>query len=80
MNKPVPAKSLKLVRIGNSTGVILPKEVLARLRLGVGDEISLVETPGGVSLTRHDPGFEEQMAVARQVMKRRHNALRELAK
>lgn len=80
MNKPVSVKSLKLVRVGNSTGVILPKEVLARLRLEVGDELSLVETPGGVSLTRRDPGFEEQMAVAREVMRRRRNALRELAK
>lgn len=75
MNKP-----LKLIKIGNSTGVILPKEVLARLRVGQGDEISISDMPDGVALRRHDDGFEEQMKVAREVMARRRNALRELAK
>lgn len=73
-------KALKLIKIGNSTGVILPKEVLARLRVSQGDELSIVETPEGVSLSRADPEFEVQMAVARDVMARRRNALRELAK
>jgi putative addiction module antidote len=75
MNKP-----LKLIKIGNSTGVILPKDVLARLRVGLGDELSLVETSAGVEMRRHDAGFEEQMKAAREVMKRRRSALRELAK
>jgi putative addiction module antidote len=75
MNKP-----LKLIPIGNSTGVILPKEVLARLRVGQGDTLSVVETSEGVELRAHDPSFEEQMAVAREVMQRRRKALRELAK
>lgn len=75
MNKP-----LKLIKIGNSTGVILPKEVLARLRVGLGDELSVTDVPDGVEMRRHDDGFEEQMKVARDVMKRRRNALRELAK
>ncbi len=75
MNKP-----LKLIKIGNSTGVILPKEVLARLRVGQGDEVSVLDTTEGIALRRHDSGFEEQMKVAREVMARRRNALRELAK
>lgn len=75
MNKP-----LKLIKIGNSTGVILPKDVLARLRVGQGDELSVSETPDGVALRRHDEGFEDQMKAAREVMARRRNALRELAK
>jgi putative addiction module antidote len=75
MNKP-----LKLIKIGNSTGIILPKAVLARLRVGLGDEVSLAETSGGVEVRRHDPDFEEQMKAARDVMARRRNALRELAK
>ncbi|MBA3879282.1 MAG: AbrB/MazE/SpoVT family DNA-binding domain-containing protein [Sphingobium sp.] len=75
MNKP-----LKLIKIGNSTGVILPKEVLARLRVSLGDELSVIETPDGVALSRTDAEFEDQMAVAREVMARRRNALRELAK
>jgi putative addiction module antidote len=75
MNKP-----LKLIAIGNSTGVILPKEMLARLRVGQGDSLSVVEIGDGVELRAHDPGFETQMEVAREVMKRRRRALRELAK
>ena len=75
MNKP-----LKLIKIGNSTGVILPKEVLARLKLAQGEAVSLVETPEGVELRRHDVGFEQQMEAAREVMRRRRAALRELAK
>lgn len=75
MNKP-----LKLIKIGNSTGVILPKDVLARLRVELGEEVSITNTPEGIELRRHDVGFEEQMKVARDVMKRRRNALRELAK
>ena len=75
MNKP-----LKLIPIGNSTGVILPKEVLARLRVIQGDALSIVETTGGIELRPYEANFEEQMAVARDVMRRRRGALRELAK
>ncbi len=75
MNKPA-----KLIPIGNSTGVILPKEVLARLHLGQGDQVTVVETSGGIELRPYDPEFEEQMAVARAVMEDRKKALRELAK
>lgn len=75
MNKP-----LKLIPIGNSTGVILPKEVLNRLRVAQGDAVSVAETPGGIELRPYEPDFEEQMAVARAVMERRRRALRELAK
>ena len=72
--------TLKLTQIGNSVGVILPKEVLARLKLGKGDTIYLTDSPDGVRLTPHDPVFEAQMASAREVMKRRRAVLRELAK
>lgn len=73
-------KALKLIPIGNSTGVILPKDVLARLHVAQGDTVSISETPGGVELRPYEPDFEEQMAVARRVMERRRLALRELAK
>ncbi|MBO9713164.1 AbrB/MazE/SpoVT family DNA-binding domain-containing protein [Sphingomonas sp.] len=73
-------KALKIVRVGNSAGVILSKEMLARLRVELGDELSVSDVPGGIQLTRHDPGFEDQMKAARDVMERRRNALRELAK
>lgn len=72
--------TLKLTQIGNSVGVILPKEVLARLKLEKGDTVFLTDSPDGVRLTPHDPNFEEQMKVARGIMKERRAVLRELAK
>ena len=73
-------KYLKLVSIGNSTGVIIPKDVLAMLRVEQGDTLSLNEVPGGIELRASDPDFDAQMDAARAVMKSRKNALRELAK
>jgi len=73
-------KPIKLIAIGNSVGVVIPKTALARLRLELGDTLSLGEIPGGLELRVHDPDFEAQMNVARDVMKNRRQALRELAK
>lgn len=73
-------KPLKLIKIGNSTGIVLPKELLARLRLELGDELFLSEVPEGFTVTKRDPDFETQMEAARKVMARRRAALRELAK
>lgn len=75
MNKP-----LKLIKIGNSTGVILPKEVLTRLHVELGDELSIADTPSGIELRPNEGDFEAQMTVARKVMEKRRLALRELAK
>ena len=72
--------ALKLTRIGNSVGVVLPKEILSRLDLEAGDAIYLTESPDGYRLTPYDADFERQMEAARRVMKRRRAALRELAK
>ncbi|MGC4396216.1 AbrB/MazE/SpoVT family DNA-binding domain-containing protein [Hydrogenophaga sp. T2] len=72
--------TLKLTQIGNSVGVILPKEVLAKLQLEKGDEVYLTDSPDGLRLTVHNPDFEAQMALARDIMKKRRNVLRELAK
>lgn len=72
--------ALKLTAIGNSVGVILPKELLVKLGVQKGDTLYAVETPDGVRLTTSDAEFEAQMAVARRVMKRRRAVLRELAK
>lgn len=81
MNKPESlAKHLKIVKIGNSAGVILPKDMLERLHLDVGDLLSCSQTPDGFSLAAKDPDFDEQMAKARSIMKRYRNALNELAK
>lgn len=72
--------TLKLTQIGNSVGAIFPKEVLSRLNLGKGDELYLTDTPDGLRITAHDPAFETQMLAAREIMKKRRNVLRELAK
>ena len=72
--------SLKITQIGNSLGVILPREVLALLRVEKGDTLHLTESPEGLRLTPHDPAFETQMIAARKIMKRRRAVLRELAK
>ena len=72
--------ALKLTQIGNSTGVVLPKEALEKLRVSKGDVIYLTETPDGFRLTPYDSEFEQQMKVAKEVMKKRRNVLRELAK
>lgn len=72
--------TLKLTQIGNSVGVILPKEVLARLKVEKGDTIYLTDSDDGMRLTPHDPNFATQMTAAREIMRKRRNVLRELAK
>ena len=71
---------LKLTAVGNSLGVVLPKEALARLKLAKGDTIYLTDSPDGYRLTPYNPEFEAQMDAARKIMKKRRAALRELAK
>lgn len=72
--------TLKLTTIGNSVGVVLPKEALDRLHVGKGDKVYLTESPDGFRLTPYDPEFEKQMTIARQIMKKRRDVLHELAK
>lgn len=72
---------LKVRPIGNSLGVVLPKEALARLNVKDGDTLFLTEGPdGSMRITPYDPEFEAQMRAAREGMGRYRNALRELAK
>ena len=71
---------LKLTTIGSSTGVVLPKEVLTRLRIAKGDTVFLTESQDGYRITPYDPDFERQMELARRVMRERRNVLKELAK
>lgn len=85
MNKPDPMlalKPIKLIPIGNSTGIIIPKDLLQALGVEAGDSLFTLQTPEGIELRRSDPesAFEQQMAVAREVMARRRKALSELAK
>lgn len=71
---------LKLTTVGNSTGIVLPKEILERLRVGKGDSLNVIETPRGIELTPYDPEFAAQMEIAEQVMREDRDALRELSK
>jgi putative addiction module antidote len=72
--------TVKLRAIGNSVGVVLPKELLAELDADEGDTLFVVRTPDGLRLTKTDPDFEQDMQTARRLMKRWHNVLHELAK
>ncbi|WMT85981.1 AbrB/MazE/SpoVT family DNA-binding domain-containing protein [Pelagibacterium sp. 26DY04] len=72
---------LKVRSIGNSLGVILPKDALSQLHVGDGDTLYLTTAPdGAMRLTAYDPQFEDQMQAARKGMAKYRNALRELAK
>ncbi len=70
---------LKITSIGNSAGVILPKEVLEKLRVGKGDTLFLTETPMGFEISPLDEKIQRQMAVAEQVMRDNRNLLHKLA-
>jgi putative addiction module antidote len=71
---------LKLTAIGTSTGVIIPKEMLARLGVGKGDVVFAVETPEGYVLTPYDPEVEEQLKAGRRFMKEYRETFKALAK
>lgn len=71
---------LKLTTVGTSTGVVLPKEVLSRLKVEKGDTLYLTEAPDGYRLSPYNPDFERQMTIARRVIRERREVLKELAK
>ena len=72
--------SVKVTTVGNSAGVVLPKEALARLKIKKGDMLYLIETRDGYALTGYDPEFAAQMEAAEESMRTYRNALRELAR
>jgi putative addiction module antidote len=72
--------TLELTTIGNSLGVILPKEAVEKLNLEKGDKVCLTESPDGFRLTACHFELEKQMTLARQIMKKRYDVLHELAK
>jgi len=79
--RKVESGALQVRKIGNSIGLILPKEMVARLNLKEGDKLfPALQPDGGLVLTPLDPDFEKAMLVARRGMKRYQNALAELAK
>ena len=72
--------ALKLTQIGNSVGVILPKEILARLKVEKGDMLHVSATPDGIALTPYDPNFDEQLEAGREFMRDYRDTFRALAK
>ena len=71
---------LKLTQIGNSVGVILPKEVLSRLKLGKGESVFMTETPDGYAITPYDPALEEEITAGRAFMRDFKDTFHQLAK
>ena len=70
---------LKITTVGNSAGVVLPKELLARLRLAKGDVLYATELPDGIKLVPYDPAFEQQIQTAEKVMREDRTVLRKLS-
>ena len=71
---------LKITKVGNSAGLLLPKEALSQLRAEQGDTVFLTEAPDGLRLTPYDPAVERQLEILERVAKKRRNVLRKLAK
>ena len=71
--------SVKVTTVGNSVGIVLPKELLERLRIKKGDVLHVAETPNGLELTPYEEKFAQQMEVAEQVMRQDRDVLRKLA-
>jgi len=71
---------LKVTQVGNSIGLVLPKEALSRLKVAKGDTVYLVETQDGYTMTAFDPEFAEEMELAEETSRKYRNALKELAK
>ena len=69
----------KITPIGNSVGIILSKEVLAKLRVQKGDQVYITETPSGIELSPYDQNFKEEMEAATRVMRKNRDVLRRLA-
>lgn len=78
-NDKIMTTSLKITAIGNSSGVILPKEILDKLRVSKGDTLLAIETPNGIELSAFDPEVAEQMDVAENVMRKYRDVLKKLA-
>lgn len=71
--------TLKVTTVGNSAGVVLPREVLQHLRVEKGDTLYVLETPNGIELVPYDPEFAGQMEAAEQVMREDRDVLRKLS-
>ena len=73
------ATTVKITTIGNSAGIILPKELLEKLRVSKGDTLTVTETPDGIALNPFDDKVARQMEIAERIMRENRNMLRKLA-
>jgi putative addiction module antidote len=73
------ATTVKVTSIGNSAGIILPKEILERLRISKGDILTVTETPDGVQLSTYDEDFATAMNLAEEIMREDRDVLRKLS-
>ncbi len=72
------AVTLKVITVGNSVGVVLPRELLEKLRVGKGDLLQVLDVPGGVTLTAYDADFAKQLDVAERVAREDRDVLKHL--
>lgn len=70
---------LRVTTVGNSTGIVLSKDLLSKLRVSKGDTLYAVETPNGIELTAYDPDFAAQMNIAEDIMREDRDVLKKLA-
>lgn len=70
---------VKVMAVGNSCGVLIPKEVLARLNVDKGDKLYVIETSSGIELSKYDPEFAKQMDMGKEIIKNNRNVLKKLA-
>ena len=71
--------TLKITTVGNSVGIVLPKDILERLRVQKGDSLFVTETPDGIELRPYDEEFADDMAIAEKIMRENRDVLRKLA-
>jgi putative addiction module antidote len=73
------ATTLKITTVGNSVGIVLPKEYLSHMNVGKGDTLFVTKTSDGIRLVPYEESFAAQMEVAREVMRENRDVLRKLA-
>jgi len=78
-NEPSMTSTLKITTVGNSVGIVLPKDILERLRVEKGDSLFVTETPDGIELRPYDQEFADDMAIAEKIMRENRDVLRKLA-
>ncbi|NJM37205.1 MAG: AbrB/MazE/SpoVT family DNA-binding domain-containing protein [Akkermansiaceae bacterium] len=71
--------TVKITTVGNSAGIVLPKEILEKLRVSKGDTLTVTETPIGIQLSAYDEVFAEAMTLAEGIMREDRDVLRKLA-